>query len=245
VAAKSQLVARKSAAVAILDKMRSHSAILVDQAMLVGQELIRVAILWEEMWHEGLEEASKLYFGEHNIPAMFGALEPLHQLVERGSQSVREALFIQSYGQELKEARELGNKYKQTGQSSDLNGAWDLYYQVRTAVTRPSYFLTTSNQVFRRINKSLPQLSYLDLESSSPRLLSCQNLQLAVPGTYRADQPVIRIVSVVPKIDVITSKQRPRKLIIIGSDGQEYLFLLKGKTEQKKIMMIMMIMMNY
>lgn len=133
VAAKSQLVARRTAAVAILDKMRSHSAVLVDQAMLVGQELIRVAILWEEMWHEGLEEASKLYFGEHNIPAMFGVLEPLHQLVERGSSSIREALFIQAYGQELKEARDLGNKYKQTGQASDLNAAWDLYYQVRSA----------------------------------------------------------------------------------------------------------------
>lgn len=131
VAAKSQLVARKTAAVAVLDRMRSHAGTLVDQAMLVGQELIRVAILWEEMWHEGLEEASKLYFGDHNIPAMFGVLEPLHQMVERGGQTVREAQFIQSFGNELKEARELCIRYKQSGQSSDLNAAWDLYYQVR------------------------------------------------------------------------------------------------------------------
>ena len=37
------------------------------QAMLVSEELIRVAILWHELWHEGLEEASRLYFGERNI----------------------------------------------------------------------------------------------------------------------------------------------------------------------------------
>lgn len=85
-------------------------------------------------------------------------------------------------------------------------------------------------QVFRRINKALPQLTYLDLESSSPRLLSSHALQLAVPGTYRADQPVIQIMSVVPKVDVIASKQRPRKLTILGSNGQEYQFLLKGKV---------------
>ena len=130
VAAKSQNVTRRTAAVAILDRMRAHSAILVDQALLVGQELIRVAILWEELWHEGLEEASKLYFGEHNIPAMFGILEPLHEQVEKGSKSTRESSFMQSYGHELKEARDLGIRYKQTGNPNDLNAAWDLYYQV-------------------------------------------------------------------------------------------------------------------
>lgn len=50
-----------------MDKMRKHSANLVDQALMVSQELIRVAIPWNEMWHEGLEEASRLYFGEHNV----------------------------------------------------------------------------------------------------------------------------------------------------------------------------------
>lgn len=33
----------------------------------VSEELIRVAILWHELWHEGLEEASRLYFGERNV----------------------------------------------------------------------------------------------------------------------------------------------------------------------------------
>jgi phosphatidylinositol kinase/protein kinase (PI-3 family) len=32
----------------------------------------------------------------------------------------------------------------------------------------------------------------------------------------------------VPSLKVIESKQRPRKLAIIGSDGKEYTFLLKG-----------------
>ena len=217
VAAKSQNVTRRTAAVAILDRMRAHSATLVDQALLVGQELIRVAILWEEMWHEALEEASKLYFGEHNIPAMFGVLEPLHELVERGSKSARESLFIQFYGHELKEARELGIRYKQTGNSNDLNAAWDLYYQV-----------------FRRINKALPQLKGLELETVSPKLLNCRNLELAIPGTYRADREVVRISSVDGQVGVIASKQRPRKLIMHGSDGEKHLFLLKGHEDLRQ-----------
>ena len=43
VASKSQSVSRKKSALAILDKMRINSANLVVQALLVSQELIRIA----------------------------------------------------------------------------------------------------------------------------------------------------------------------------------------------------------
>jgi len=56
VASKSQSATRQAAANVILDKMRKHSESLVEAALLVSKELIRVAILWHEMWHEGLEE---------------------------------------------------------------------------------------------------------------------------------------------------------------------------------------------
>ncbi len=85
VASKSPSVLRKNAALAIMEKMRLHSPVLVEQALLVSQELIRVAILWHEMWHEGLEEASRLYFGDRNINGMLAQLEPLHMMLQRVS----------------------------------------------------------------------------------------------------------------------------------------------------------------
>jgi hypothetical protein len=48
---------------------------------MVSRELVRAAILWHELWHEGLEEASRLYFTENNHEAMIATLEPLHELV--------------------------------------------------------------------------------------------------------------------------------------------------------------------
>lgn len=60
VATKSNSTVRKSAAHKILKNMSEHSPILVKQALLASKELIRVAILWHEIWHEGLEEASRL-----------------------------------------------------------------------------------------------------------------------------------------------------------------------------------------
>ena len=53
-----------------MNKIREHSENLVNQAMMMSDELIRVAILWHEQWHEALEEASRLYFGERNIQGM-------------------------------------------------------------------------------------------------------------------------------------------------------------------------------
>ncbi|XP_042517087.1 serine/threonine-protein kinase TOR isoform X2 [Macadamia integrifolia] len=222
VACKSISKLRKFAAQEVVDKVRQHSGTLVDQAQLVSKELIRVAILWHEMWHEALEEASRLYFGEHNIEAMLKVLEPLHEMLEEGASradntTIKETAFIQAYGRELQEAYECCMKYKRTGKDAELTQAWDLYYHV-----------------FRRIDKQLPSLTTLDLQSVSPELLNCRNLELAVPGTYRAGSPVVTIASFAAQLVVITSKQRPRKLTIHGSDGEDYAFLLKGHEDLRQ-----------
>lgn len=60
------------------------------------------------------------------------------------------------------------------------------------------------------------QLTSLELQYVSPKLLMCRDLELAVPGTYDPNQAIIRIQSIAPSLQVITSKQRPRKLTIMG-----------------------------
>lgn len=60
------------------------------------------------------------------------------------------------------------------------------------------------------------QLTSLELQYVSPKLLMCRDLELAVPGTYDPNQPIIRIQSIAPSLQVITSKQRPRKLTLMG-----------------------------
>jgi len=61
VAMKSNVTRRSQSATMIMQSLGKHSPRLVEQAELVSQELIRVAVLWHELWHEGLEEASRLY----------------------------------------------------------------------------------------------------------------------------------------------------------------------------------------
>lgn len=248
VASKSASHARKTAANKILKSMCEHSPTLVQQAMMASDELIRVAILWHELWHEGLEEASRLYFGERNVRGMFDTLEPLHAMLERGPQTLKETSFNQAYGRDLIEAQEWCNRYKTSRNVRDLNQAWDLYYHV-----------------FRRISRQLPQLTSLELQYVSPKLLICRDLELAVPGSYSPGQPIVRIASIHSSMQVITSKQRPRKLCIkgqlffkskldsnilikktmliilicfnmyfVGSNGKDYMFLLKGHEDLRQ-----------
>ena len=105
VAMKSDVKGRADSAKAVTEELRSHSEKLMDQAQLISKELIRVAVLWHELWHEGLEEASRLYvlirtsqtnrpnmpdryFGDKNADAMLAVLAPLHKMMEDVSDDI-------------------------------------------------------------------------------------------------------------------------------------------------------------
>eukprot|EP00980_Cylindrotheca_fusiformis_P012607 scaffold3084_cov144-Cylindrotheca_fusiformis.AAC.55 len=242
---KSPVAERKSAAESLMNSLRSHSSALVDQALLVSSELIRVAILWLETWHEGLEEASRLHYGEGNVSGMLDILLPLHEQLETREQTQQEADFIKAFGQKLGQAHQHLRDYVQlltegggsipTGSSSSaydpsgrqvrqneqaetaMNQAWNIYYTV-----------------FRKINSQLPSLTKLELLQCSPKLSEAHSLELGVPGSYRVDGSYVKIEKFVERVDVITSKQRPRKIKLRGSDGQDYVFLLKGHEDLRQ-----------
>jgi len=88
--------------------------------------------------------------------------------------------------------------------------------------------------VFRRINKQLPSLTKLELTQCSPALSRAKSLELGVPGSYRVDGSYVNIEKFIPNVEVITSKQRPRKITLRGSDGKDYVFLLKGHEDLRQ-----------
>lgn len=108
-------------------------------------------------------------------------------------------------------------EFSRTGNQKEITQAWDLYYRV-----------------FKKISNQLRVMNTLDLNYISPELLKAQNLEVSVPGTYDPSSPLITITSIVPHLEVITSKQRPRKMSIRGSDGNEYTFLLKGNEDPRQ-----------
>lgn len=101
---KSPVAERQFSAESLMNSLKNHSCELVEEALMVSSELIRVAILWLETWHEGLEDASRLYFGEGNVAAMLELLIPLHDKLEKGAETGRESDFLTSFGQDLETA---------------------------------------------------------------------------------------------------------------------------------------------
>lgn len=217
VASKSMIASRSDAAKSVLNSIAETQAKLVSQAVLISEELIRISILWHEQWHDGLEEASRLYFGENNVQGMLNTLDPLHKQLDAGPQTLKEMSFSQAYGRFLNDAQEWCKKYKQSKNPKDLNQAWDDYYYV-----------------FKRISIQLPELISLELKSVSLKLSEAKNMVIPVPGTYQPGQESILISEISPKLTVISSKQRPRRLTIKGSNGIDYQFLLKGHEDLRQ-----------
>ena len=146
-----------------------------------------------------------------------------------------EEAFYNTYIAELQEAHECLKLYlramKDSGRNIPTSGAAPGPFRRQTAMGSEEKFVVQAwdsyYNVFKRINQTLPQFTSLELQYVSPLLLNARDLTLAVPGTYCVDGKSVRIQSFHPTVLVILSKQRPRKIRILGEDGKEFVFLLK------------------
>ena len=235
---------RKLSATAVMVEMRKNDHQLVEEAEMVSRELMRVAISPHEFWHEGLERAAQLYIGEKDIDGMVEVLLDLHESMKNifkascaitkcdaetelnltlpvgadTQASLRDISFRHSYGRSLQMAGEWLGRFCQTREVVYLHQSWDLY-----------------QKVFKQISNQIKDFLKLELRHVSPALTRAKNLRLAVPGTYRTHgDSLIHIRGFSPSVDIITSKERPRQMTVIGSDGNEYRFLLKGHEDLRQ-----------
>ncbi|XP_045500144.1 serine/threonine-protein kinase Tor-like [Colias croceus] len=217
VATKSSFVTRKNAANYILKTMCTHSQTLVSEAAIISEELIKIAMLWHDQVYTALEDASRLYFSDKDYRGMFRTLDKMHAMLDRPPETLKEVSFLQMYGRDLQEAQRWCELYKETNEDRYLNEAWDLYCHV-----------------VRRIGAQFRSHTSLELQYVSKRLHTCTDLELAVPGSYVPNEKIIRISHIKSHLQVIKSKQRPRRLTIQGSDGRQYMFLLKGHEDLRQ-----------
>lgn len=138
-------------------------------------------------------------------------------IILKGPQTLRETSFIQSFGHDLRIAREHLKRYRITQDGTEIQQAWDVYYSV-----------------FQRLGKQLKLLNVIELQYVSPKLMAVRDLDIAVPGTYQSGKPIIGIKNVIPTFKVIASKQKPRQCSMRGMDGKEYAYCLKGKSSRNK-----------
>jgi FKBP12-rapamycin complex-associated protein len=131
--------------------------------------------------------------------------------------TLRDISFRQSYGRQLSVANGWLRRYESSRKLLDLHQAWEIY-QI----------------VFKKIKTQISTLKSIEMHHVSPALTNAVNLSLAIPGTYKPNKPTVSIAGFSASVDVIASKQRPRKMHMTGSDGVEYKFLLKGHEDLRQ-----------
>ena len=172
-----------------------------------------------EQWSESIEESSKLFIQSKDIKNSKKILSELHKKMQNPPKTMNEIHFHQIYRSELKEAYRLLKDYLENDNLTSLKEAWDIYHLC-----------------FRSITMNYSNIEYLDLKSISPELFKFRESEIEIPGIYQSIgndniNSVVKISSFSRNLIVFNTKQHPRKIIIYGSDGKEYPFLLKGHED--------------
>ncbi len=198
---------RFHAASDILDEIERKHEREVEEATMIATELTRIAdSLPHNAWWLAIEAAAKAWFWRKDGEEMCRIMLPLHDRIEhKEPQTMMEIEFKQRFGRCLYDARGWLKAFKENQQPACIEECWTLY-----------------DPVYKSLNAWRDKTSSLNLQYCSPKLFEARNLIVHVPST------TIGAVSFLPTLKVMKSKQRPCRFKILGVDGVEYAFLLKG-----------------
>ncbi|WOG84660.1 hypothetical protein DCAR_0103844 [Daucus carota subsp. sativus] len=228
---------------------------LIQDVQLVIKELENVTILWEELWLSTLqdlhtdvirrinllkEEAARitenttLSHAEKNkinaakysamMAPIFVALERRLASTSRKPETPHEMWFHQEYKEQIKMA--ISNFKTPPATASALGDVW-----------RPFDSIAASLASYQR-------KSVVTLGDVAPQLAQLSSSDVPMPGLEKqitlsdperelttAIQGTVTIASFLEHITILPTKTRPKKLVILGSDGQTYPYLLKGRED--------------
>ena len=207
---------RRAVGLEIISQLEIGNKKLVEDAFLITEELNRCALLLLEEWMDAIEEGAKLYFKNNNINGMIKLLMNAHSKMDREPQTINEINFYQNYMRIISSAKHHLTNYIENNNDIELKMAWDIYHNL--------FYILKPNL----------EIEYLDLESISNKLCKLTECEIDVPGHYKVGYPVIKIKSFQKRLQVLVSKQHPRKLSITGSDEKEYTFCLKGHEDLRQ-----------
>ncbi|KAG0239164.1 Serine/threonine-protein kinase smg1 [Actinomortierella wolfii] len=229
--------------------LKQRHPTLVEEVVRLLRELDRVTVLWEETWYRKLagllpEVRAKLQslteqYQELNHIAGLAVdekdmvmsdnyqrtLQPILSQFDRlweetltvPAESNHERWFADTFGGRIK------NALRYLSSPNDWSNLF--------------YAFNLLKEICADIGKELHSGRVLQLSDLSPGLTSLDFSKINIPSrlpTYsegsssRDDELDIRIQSFEQQVIVIPTKTKPKKLVLIGSDGKRYPFLFKG-----------------
>eukprot|EP01054_Gregarina_sp_Poly1_P002868 Gregarina_sp_Poly_1__2867@NODE_17_length_22522_cov_92_073614_g15_i0_p1_GENE_NODE_17_length_22522_cov_92_073614_g15_i0NODE_17_length_22522_cov_92_073614_g15_i0_p1_ORF_typecomplete_len3891_score497_64FAT/PF02259_23/5_8e03FAT/PF02259_23/1_5e03FAT/PF02259_23/7_8e10FAT/PF02259_23/0_02FRB_dom/PF08771_11/8_6e02FRB_dom/PF08771_11/3_7e11PI3_PI4_kinase/PF00454_27/4_9e06DUF4693/PF15764_5/0_017TetR_C_1/PF02909_17/0_53NippedB_C/PF12830_7/10NippedB_C/PF12830_7/1_2e02_NODE_17_length_22522_cov_92_073614_g15_i01 len=195
---------------------------LVEESLQFIRGMKNTAVKPHENWYLMLDEAAKRFFDEHNSSDQRGAiklLETAFQQLEEGTKTPSLSSFLADFREHITRARWALAEWSRTQDASILHIVWGIIHDVYAAIWRSA----RSKQ------------NFFSLWGVAPEVASKVNWNLAVPGEYTPSQPQCPyIFAFFSLVKILPSKQKPRYMEVLGSDGIVYGFLLKGHEDLRQ-----------
>jgi len=196
-------------------RLKSFYSSLVNTMTLFSNELIRIAVSWFEIWSSGLDSASRDYM-KGDYDSMIQTLDSLYVRIGSRPETLHEVSFIREFGSDIYKAKSWYEEFKSNRDIGSISMMWEMF-----------------SSLFDRLHKKSSEFNELQLTDISPMLCHSMLDEMCIPGTYSFQSPKVLISHVKGLVKVIESKQKPRKISFCGSDGIDYMFLLKGHEDTR------------
>lgn len=142
----------------------------------------------------------------------------------REPQTPHEIWFHESYGQQLKSA--ILSFKKPPGSAGALGEVWRPFDNIVASLAAHQ----------KRFSVSLGEVApKLNLLSSSDVPMPGHEKHVAIGKSDRSLNPslqgIVMVASFSDKVTILSTKTKPKKIVILGSDGEMYTYLLKGRED--------------
>ncbi|CAL1372471.1 unnamed protein product [Linum trigynum] len=239
----------------ILGSLRELYPRLIQDVQLMINELGNVTVLWEELWLSTLQDlhadvmrrinvlkeeatriaenatlslAEKKKINAAKYSAMMApiivALERRLASTSRKPETPHETWFCEEYREKVSLAI---TKFKTPPASATaLGDVWQPFEDIASSLV--SYQRNSCIS----LGEVAPQLASLSASSDVP--MPGLEKQVSISESDRdlsTTQGIVRIASFCEEVTVLSTKTRPKKLVMLGSDGQKYTYLLKGRED--------------
>lgn len=203
---------RKKAALQLTSFLESSYPQAVQSISILSEELMRVACTRYELCYNSIRDA---LFDSNDQP-----FEHVKQLIKTNKitpETFIDVAFSREFGALINTLEDWVNEYEKTLEPNALNMA-----------------MGTMANIWIKIKPVPATMMSLNLKDVSKVLSEFDGFKsLMVPGTFKNGEPLITMSSFTPVLDIIDSLHRPRKILIYGSNGETYTFLLKAHEDTR------------
>ncbi|XP_048758488.2 serine/threonine-protein kinase SMG1-like [Ostrea edulis] len=224
----------------IVEALSYNNPLMIQEVKQLVHELRRITLLWDELWlgtlnQQHIDVTRKLQQLEAEVKKVMNNSsltkdEKLAIIKEKHRTIMKPTLYTLERLQEIT-SQEVETPHEQWFQENFGKLITMAMDRLRNP-TNPNH-PNSSWQPFKQLHSSLQQRAQkrssliLKMDRISPKLQSLKSTVIAMPGLGMSGK-VVTIESVSNTVQILPTKTKPKKLILLGSDGKRYPYLFKG-----------------